>query len=157
MSDSRVLTEMSSACVVRCAVCWSHPQGCLFLFLKRKKRKKGASTSIKGKSYVFRRMMKINHFTHKEYLDGTLGGKKYLMGKLHLFLIRPVRRFKLTQLGDEAQLLFLLFFQVLLQDCTPLAHLRPKPIDTKVAAFFPPRTSLFKKNKTDVYVGVCAP
>lgn len=93
-------------------------------------------------------------FYTQEYLDGTLWKKNiYLMGKLHLFLIRPVRRFKLTQLGDEAQLLFLLFFQVLLQDCTPLAHLRPKPIDTKVAAFFLPAFPI----KTDICVGVCAP
>lgn len=76
------------------------------------------------------------------------------MGNLHLFLIRLVRCFKLTQLGDEAQLLFLLFFPVLLQDCTLLAHLRPKPIDTKVAAFFP-RPSLLKKKTRCLCWRVC--
>lgn len=54
--------------------------------------------------------------------------------------------------------MFLLFFQVLLQDCTPLAHVRPKPVDTKVAAFFPPAFPYLKKKekKKDVYVGARA-
>lgn len=79
--------------------------------------------------------MKIYHFTDKNIWTEHWGVGGYLMGKHSIFVLFD--RFKLTQLGDEAQLLFLLFFQVLLQDCTPLAHLRPKPIDTKVAAFFP--------------------
>lgn len=110
-----------------------------FSFSEEKKKKEERSLNEHQKQKLcVQKKMKINHFTHKNIWTEHCEKKIYLMGKLHLFLIRPVRRFKLTQLGDEAQLLFLLFFQVLLQDCTPLAHLRPKPIDTKVAAFFSP-------------------